>query len=92
MTDNAQAMVLASLAADALALGAHWIYDTDKIAREIGRVERLLPPPPGSYHAGKGRGDTGDRVAPCGMEDDPGERNQHNVSGVCGEVANLQIR
>ena len=57
MNDNAHAMVLASLAADALALGAHWIYDTDKIAREIGRVDRLLAPPPGSYHPTKGRGE-----------------------------------
>lgn len=57
MKDNAQAMVLASLAADALAIGAHWIYDTDKIVREIGRVEHLLAPPSGSYHPGKGRGD-----------------------------------
>ncbi len=57
MKDNAQAMVLASLAADALALGAHWIYDTDKIAREIGRVDRLLAPPPDSYHPTKGRGE-----------------------------------
>lgn len=57
MNDNAQAMVLASLTADALALGAHWIYDTDKIAREIGRVDRLLAPPPGSYHPTKGRGE-----------------------------------
>jgi len=56
MNDNARAMVLASLAADSLALGAHWIYDTDKIAREIGRVDRLLAPPPGSYHPTKGRG------------------------------------
>lgn len=57
MKDNAHAMVLASLTADALALGAHWIYDTDKIAREIGRVDRLMAPPPGSYHPTKGRGD-----------------------------------
>ena len=54
---QAQAMVLTSLAADSLALGAHWIYDTEMIAQRIGRVEHLLPPLPDSYHAGKGRGE-----------------------------------
>lgn len=57
MNDKAQAMVLASLAADSLALGAHWIYDTDTLAREIGRVDRLLAPPQGSYHPTKKRGE-----------------------------------
>lgn len=57
MNDTAQAMVLASLVADSLALGAHWIYDTEKIAREIGRVDRLLAPPEKSYHPTKKRGE-----------------------------------
>lgn len=57
MNDKAHAMVLASLAADSLALGAHWIYDTDTLAREIGRVDRLLAPPQGSYHPTKKRGE-----------------------------------
>ena len=33
MTPQTTAMVLASFAADSLALGAHWIYDTDEIDR-----------------------------------------------------------
>ena len=37
MQDNARAMVLASFAADSLALGVHWIYDASKIANEYGR-------------------------------------------------------
>lgn len=53
MTTQAQAMVLASFAADSLALGAHWIYDTDEIDRRIGRVDALRKPLPDSYHAGK---------------------------------------
>lgn len=57
MNDTAQAMVLASFVADSLALGAHWIYDTEKIAREIGRVDRLLAPPEKSYHPTKKRGE-----------------------------------
>ncbi len=56
MTAQATAMVLASLVADSLALGAHWIYDTDDIDRRIGRVEKLLAPLPDSYHAGKSAG------------------------------------
>lgn len=57
MTTREEAMVLMSLAADSLALGAHWIYDTELIEQRIGRVDRLLPPLPDSYHAGKARGE-----------------------------------
>lgn len=56
MRERAEAMVLASFAADSHALGAHWIYDTDEIASRYGRVERLLPPPPDSLHAGRRAG------------------------------------
>jgi len=57
MTSQTRAMVLASFAADAHALGAHWIYDTKRIAREIGRVDTLLKPLPDSFHANKEAGD-----------------------------------
>lgn len=53
MNSPAHAMVIASFVADSLALGAHWIYDTD----QIGRVTDLLPPPQGSYHPTKKRGE-----------------------------------
>lgn len=56
MTTQAAAMVLASFAADSLALGAHWIYDTDVIDQRIGRVDSLLAPLSDSYHAGKQSG------------------------------------
>ena len=46
----------ATLAADALALAPHWIYEQDELAKKFGRVTELLEPPPGSYHAGKRRG------------------------------------
>jgi len=49
-------MVLASFAADSLALGAHWIYDTESISNLFGRVDSLLKPAPNSYHATKEKG------------------------------------
>ncbi len=57
MTDNAISMVLTSFAADALALGAHWIYDTDEITHQFGRVNNLIAPLPTSYHQHKQQGD-----------------------------------
>jgi ADP-ribosylglycohydrolase len=57
MKSPAQAMVLASFVADSLALGVHWIYDTDQIDREVGRITDLLPPRQGSYHPTKKRGE-----------------------------------
>jgi len=50
-------MVLASFAADSLALGAHWIYDTTKIDQQFGRISTLLAPHEGTYHPSKKRGD-----------------------------------
>jgi len=46
-------LLYASLAADALALAPHWIYDQDELARKFGRPTEMREPPPGSYHAGK---------------------------------------
>jgi len=57
MGDNKKAMVLASFAADSLALGAHWIYDTSAIKRSFGRVDSFLKPTSNSFHPTKGRGD-----------------------------------
>jgi len=57
MQAHAKAMVLASFAADSLALGIHWIYDTALIDRQFGRIERLLKPIGQSYHSTKDRGE-----------------------------------
>jgi ADP-ribosylglycohydrolase len=57
MEENGKAMVLASFAADSLALGAHWIYDTESIVKLFGRVESFLKPSHKSYHSTKGIGD-----------------------------------
>ena len=57
MEDNGKAMVLASFVADSLALGAHWIYSTDRLKQDYGRVDRLLKPPADSYHPAKDVGE-----------------------------------
>lgn len=57
MKSNAAAAVWGALIADALALGAHWIYDTAQIDDEIGRVDRLKAPPPNSFHKSKQAGE-----------------------------------
>ena len=57
MRTDCRSVVLASLAADALALGAHWIYDTQQIDAQIGRVDQLRTPLPSSFHTTKKQGD-----------------------------------
>ena len=57
MNDNAKAMVLASFAADSLALGAHWIYDTDQIAATFKRMGNFQKPGENSYHSSKNCGE-----------------------------------
>jgi len=51
------ALILASLAADSLALGPHWVYDTAVIDAQFGRIATLQQPLPDSYHKTKNRGD-----------------------------------
>ena len=57
MKDKPRAMVLASFAADSLALGAHWIYNTRVIDKKFGRVEHFLKPERPTYHPTKDRGE-----------------------------------
>ncbi len=57
MKNKARAMVLASFQGDALALAAHWIYDTKKIDREIGSLDRLQAPVETKFHPTKNKGD-----------------------------------
>ena len=57
MRDKAEAMVMASFAADSLALGVHWIYDARQISSQYGRVERFLKPREGSFHPTKDKGE-----------------------------------
>jgi ADP-ribosylglycohydrolase len=57
MTTKARAMVLASFAADSLALGAHWIYNTNIIDKKWGRVESYIKPERPTYHPNKDLGE-----------------------------------
>jgi len=57
MDHKARGMLWAAFAADALALGAHWIYDPAAIRKRFGRVEHYLAPGPDSYHSSKAAGD-----------------------------------
>jgi len=57
MNERATTMVIASFAGDSLALGAHWIYDTQAIHRAFGRVDSLMKPQPNSYHPTKQEGE-----------------------------------
>jgi ADP-ribosylglycohydrolase len=57
MTDKAKAMVLASFAADALALGIHWIYNTNVIDKKWGRVEEYIMPERPTFHPTKKLGE-----------------------------------
>jgi len=57
MNDRTKAMVLASFAGDALALGVHWIYNTRVIDKKWGRVERYVKPERPTYHPTKDLGE-----------------------------------
>ena len=57
MKDNAKAMVLASFVADALALGVHWIYNTNVIDNKWGRVEAYIKPERPTFHPSKDLGE-----------------------------------
>lgn len=50
-------LVLGSLAADSLALGAHWVYDQEALLKTFGRVTDLRAPLPQSYHPRKRQGE-----------------------------------
>lgn len=57
MNDRAKAMVLASFAADSLALGVHWIYNTNVIDKKWGQVEKYIKPERPTYHPTKDLGE-----------------------------------
>ncbi len=50
-------LLLGSVLADAFSLGAHWIYDCDKIKQNFGEYDRLHDPLPGSFHKNRSKGE-----------------------------------
>lgn len=57
MIGKLEGLMLGSLLGDAYSLGAHWIYDTDRIDELYGTPEGLTSPLPDSFHPGKTAGD-----------------------------------
>jgi ADP-ribosylglycohydrolase len=55
--NNGKAMVMAAFMADALSLGAHWIYDAESIFKRFGRIENFMAPDSNSYHSTKEKGE-----------------------------------
>jgi ADP-ribosylglycohydrolase len=56
MKENLKGMIFGSFTGDALALGPHWVYNTNVIDKKFGRVQQYFDPLV-SYHAGKKKGD-----------------------------------
>ncbi len=56
MNQNKKGMIFGSFVGDALALGPHWVYNTNVIDKKFGRVQQYFDPLV-SYHAGKKKGD-----------------------------------
>ncbi len=54
---DATTMVRASFAADALALGGHWVYNAGVIAKKFGRLDSMQDPLGKTYHSTKKAGD-----------------------------------
>lgn len=55
--DRVAGLLYGSLTADALALGAHWIYNQEELRRDFRRVTDYLDPREDSYHPNKKRGE-----------------------------------
>lgn len=50
-------LLLGSILADAFSLGAHWIYDCNKIKQHFGEYDRLYDPLPDSFHSNRKKGE-----------------------------------
>ena len=51
--------LLGACIGDALAMPAHWFYDTGELERTFGRVDRYLAPPPSHPGSSHGRSTSG---------------------------------
>ena len=56
MEEKIRASIEAAFAADALALGVHWVYDTQAIKKRYGRLTEITAPELAEYHQGKDKG------------------------------------
>lgn len=54
--DAANNAVWSAFAADSLSLAAHWVYDVKSIKKQLGTVDTIMAPGPGSHHKGKQAG------------------------------------
>ena len=50
-------MIMGGFLGDAFVLGAHWIYDLDKITSNFGIYDQVSEPLPDTFHKGKHKGD-----------------------------------
>ena len=50
-------LLLGSILADAFSLGAHWIYDCDKIKQNFGEYNKLYDPLDDSFHTNRKKGE-----------------------------------
>ncbi len=50
-------VLLGAFLGDAFALGAHWIYDIEKIKSNFGNIDKIVNPLKDTYHQGKVKGD-----------------------------------
>jgi ADP-ribosylglycohydrolase len=50
-------MLFGSLAADALSLGSHWVYNTTAIEKRLGRPDKLVDPIVKSFHPNRKKGE-----------------------------------
>jgi ADP-ribosylglycohydrolase len=57
MTDSKRGLLTGALLGDALALGAHWIYDTHEIEKIFGDFDGYTNPSKNPYHKTKKIGD-----------------------------------
>lgn len=55
--NNRKNAFLGAFIADALALGPHWIYDTDKIEEKFGDIKGIVPPLDDTFHKTKKKGE-----------------------------------
>jgi len=56
MNQKSKDAILVSFIADALSLGAHWVYDTSAIDKKYGRLEAMVKPELAPYHKQKQKG------------------------------------